>query len=118
MVRATPADHAPGEEDTDDDLLDRLSGLWPTVIPRPTKTQLLALVLITLLSLGPVLALFTIINADVEPVVTLTDEGSAPTGGENSLRTHFGTMRVVLHVFPMDIGATHTGTHIGREAHV
>lgn len=81
VVRATPADHPPGEEDTDDDLLDRLSGLWPTVIPRPTKTQLLALVLITLLSLGPVLALFTIINADVEPVVTLTDEGSAPTGG-------------------------------------
>lgn len=65
----------------------RLGALWPTVIPRPTRTQWLSLVLISLLSLGPILALMVLVRSDVSPIAELADEPGTPPGGAHVVIT-------------------------------
>ena len=79
---------------------------WPGLIPRPSKVQALALVLITLLSLGPVLALVLVIRSDASPVTTLAEEDGAPAGGAHLVVTAIaidaaaGELRVRVLVRP------------------
>jgi hypothetical protein len=111
-MMSSPEDHAPGAV-TDDEqgpLMWGLAGAAAAsarlIRQRPTKLQIAALCLITLLSFGPLFAILAVARTDEGPVQTLIEGAETPVAGAHLVATLTGVsatageMRTRIEVQP------------------